>query len=93
VGVQYGDGGVDVGEGGVRGAADERSGLRRWFWACEGARGGATAAGGPPGGVDNKNRRGIANVGIGYYLALLVDPPRSLFPLKYHNLIRCISSS
>ena len=35
-------------------------------------------------GVDNKNSRGIAYVGIGYYLALLVDPPRSLFPLNYH---------
>ena len=31
-----------------------------------------------------KDGGGIANVTTGYYLALLVDPPRSLFPLNYH---------
>jgi preprotein translocase subunit YajC len=39
-----------------------------------------------------KNAKGIANIRTNYYLVLLLIVLQSLFPLKYHDLIRCISS-
>lgn len=44
-----------------------------------------------PANVDKRGPGGIANTGITYYLVLSIYPSTESIPLKYHDLIRCIS--